>query len=458
LLGLAAAPAFGESAFHEPNAVLINLTEEDLNLIIRDAFHANGASRIEGARSELSRGISDFRYEAGISDPVLTLGDDGRAKLDLDILEAELSFGSIERKVLARRMRCENAGITVRPQNPVDVTLDLRFAIEDHDLHLVPEEVTLANTNGFRLRKPTRCRNNPLPEFLMWWLGKGRLRRKIERLDHVLLAKARDGAEALTSDDGLLAKHWRFDESQGEVHLYPQSVDTSHGSLLIGLAGSSPVREEAASAAPGWVGDLAGRSFLGLSESFLNFTLRRAFRKLDGRPREPSGGLRKLFRSEAVHTLIPGLRGMSSGESLRLGFTFHATPVIEFAPLDGDRALIRVRLSAVELILWESEGGRERWLGSIDIDSATVAVAPFFNVLGGVSFDTVENDWLLSSRGIEFDEEILAATFQELFFGEMFETRYEPVGRETFEVGKTRFDPRYFSLVGNYLVIGLTGF
>ena len=119
--------------------------------------------------------------------------------------------------------------------------------------------------------------------------------------------------------------------------------------------------------------------------------------------------------------------------------------------------MIRIRLTALEMIIWEFVGGKKRWLGSVDIDSATVAVAPYLNVLGGISFDTIENDWRLSSRGIEFDEEILAATFQELFFSEMFETRYEPVALDTFDVGRTRFDPRYFSLIGGHLVIGLTG-
>ena len=72
-------------------------------------------------------------------------------------------------------------------------------------------------------------------------------------------------------------------------------------------------------------------------------------------------------------------------------------------------------------------------------------------------FSSPSDDWRVSSRGIEFDEQILAATFQELFFGEIFETSYEPVGRNSFDVGDTSFEPRYFSLVGHHLVIGLTG-
>jgi len=453
---LAVAPALGDAVFHEPNAVLVNITEEDLNLIVREAFHANGASRIEGVTDRPDRGITGLRYEAGFSEPVLTLGRDGHARLDVDILEAELSIGSIERKLLARRMRCENAGVSVERERPVDVTLDLQFAVRDHDLRIVPEEVRMTNTKGFLLQKPTRCRNNPLPEFLMWWIGKGRLRRKIERLDDVLLAKAHDGAEALAADGGLLAKHWRFAEGQADLHLYPQTVDTSHGTLLISLAGSSPVMQAAATAAPGWVGSRSGTSFLGLSESFLNHILRTAFRRLDGRPREPSGGIRKLLKSEAVHALIPGLRGIAATSSLQLGFAFHALPTVEFDSLADQRAVIRIRITGVEMMILESIDGRQRWLGSVNVDSANMAVAPYLNVLGGISFETVENDWRLSSRGIEFDEEILAATFQELFFSEVFETSYEPLARESFEMGRTRFDPRYFNLVGDHLVIGLT--
>ena len=40
----------------------------------------------------------------------------------------------------------------------------------------------------------------------------------------------------------------------------------------------------------------------------------------------------------------------------------------------------------------------------------------------------------------------------------MFETRYEPVAQRSFDLGETKFHPRYFSLLGQYLVIGLTEF
>ena len=48
-------------------------------------------------------------------------------------------------------------------------------------------------------------------------------------------------------------------------------------------------------------------------------------------------------------------------------------------------------------------------------------------------------------------------TLQEMLFGEVFETRYEPVADDTLDVGTTAFDTRHFDLVGNHLIIGLSG-
>ena len=60
----------GGTPYHEPNAVIINITEDDLNRMLRDLFHAAGASTIEGSKDQLSRGISDFRYRADFSEPI----------------------------------------------------------------------------------------------------------------------------------------------------------------------------------------------------------------------------------------------------------------------------------------------------------------------------------------------------------------------------------------------------
>ena len=456
--------------FHEPNAVLLNISEADLNRIARDAFREHFGTRVEGTTSDPSRGVRDLRYEATFSEPVLELDTEGGVRIGLNLLEAELRIGRIEHKFMRRMASCDGAGINVDPDRPVEVGLDLRFKVEDHDLHIVPENVTIKNTKGFRLVKPTSCRKTGLPKWLVWWIGKSQLRRKIDKLDELLLAKAQLGAAELSEESGLLTNHWSIetrDDSTGAsgLYLYPQKVDTSHGSLLVGFAGSTTELQAVTRSLPDWVAAESQRSYLGLSESFLNAAARAAIGRLRTEPRKPSGSLTKLLRGSAVRSLIPGLRDVQSPENLRLGLAFHSPPKIEFEaieqePVEGttkavpNRALIRIRLSGVELTIWESDV----LLGALEIESARLAVAPYLNLLGGISFDIVENAWLLSSRGIEFDEEALAATFQELFFGEMFETRYEPVAQRSFDLGETKFQPRYFSLLGQYLVIGLTEF
>ena len=198
--------------FHEPNAVLLNISEADLNRIARDAFREHFGTTVEGATSDPSRGIRDLRYEATFSEPVLELDTEGGVRVDLDLVEAELRIGRIEHKFMRRMASCDGAGVNVDPDRPVEVGLEFRFEVEDHDLHIVPENVTVGNAKGFRLVKPTSCQKTGLPKWLVWWIGKGQLRRKINKLDELLLAKAQSGAAELSEGSGqqVVAPKFRF--------------------------------------------------------------------------------------------------------------------------------------------------------------------------------------------------------------------------------------------------------
>ena len=100
--------------------------------------------------------------------------------------------------------------------------------------------------------------------------------------------------------------------------------------------------------------------------------------------------------------------------------------------------------------------GRDRVLGSLEIASGRLVVAPERNVLGGISFRVVENEWSARSTGIEFDDELFAATLEELIFGAVFETSYQPLFRKL-TLADTAFAPRSFEIAGDYLVIGVEG-
>ena len=53
------------------------------------------------------------------------------------------------------------------------------------------------------------------------------------------------------------------------------------------------------------------------------------------------------------------------------------------------------------------------------------------------------------------DEELAAATLQEMTFSKIFETSYEPLLTRSMHLGRTQFLPRSFGVVDGYLVIGL---
>jgi hypothetical protein len=472
LVSLQATVAESAAAFHEPNAVVINLTERDLNDLLREVFVSAGGSRVHGVRERVSKGVFDLRYEAELSEPVLKLGEEGRFSLRFDIRSADVQIGRLERRIGKRLARCENAGVAVDPERPVELSLDLRFELEDGELRLVPDAVRLDDSRkDFRLIKPTRCENAILPRWLLWWVGKPRMRRRIGQLDEVLLAKAQSGADNLNGSSGLLREQWESED--GEFHLYPRALDTSDGSLLLTLAGSNLASPTVPAESPAWVVERRSGSFLALSETFLNSVLRFNFPEGTSEPRKPSGPWRKLFRSRSLYTLIPGLRGIDTSD-LHFTLSFSAPEIeLESIPVadaaldptlvgepvvsDGERALFRVNLSDFELKIWQIDEVGRSVLGTLSIDSGRIGVVPFFNILGGISFGLVENEWALSSSGIEFSEHLLAATIQEMVFAQMFETRFEPLAREALRIGDVELPTGGFRVIDDYLVIELGG-
>ena len=117
--------------------------------------------------------------------------------------------------------------------------------------------------------------------------------------------------------------------------------------------------------------------------------------------------------------------------------------------------MIRFRLSDIELRLFKADEHGATPLGTLRVKSGRISVVPYRSVLGGISFRIVENEWSVSSSGIRFDDALIAATFQEVTFGRIFETTYRPLATDHWRVGGTIFAPLAFDAVGGYLVIGL---
>ena len=458
------------ASFSEPAAVLFNVSERDLNRIVVDSFHANGGPRFAGEKERVSPSVSGLRYSARFSDPVVRLGKDGTARLSLDIMDASLRIGRLERNIGGVQARCEDAGLDVDPARPLAVEVALDLAIENGALRINPRSVEIPEAaERLRLVEPSRCKNTLLPQWFLWGLGEPYLRRSFGNLDEVILKRARASAARLEKKEGLLTKGWEFPKGRGtdpaaKLHLFPETLDMSGGSLLVGLTASyarptvpaGPARRlDAAKSLP-------SGSYLGLSESFANELARRMASDPLRSHRKTGGNFRKLRASDAVYALVPGLRRMDSKDNVTFDVAFPAAPRFEFRPYDeggpassASHALIRVLLSGMEIRVRKNDGGKVTLLGTLHVESGRMAVVPFPNVLGGISFRIVENDWHVSSTGLEFDEDLAAATLQELTFGKIFATSYEPLLLRALHVGGTEFLPQSFAVNGSYLVIGL---
>jgi hypothetical protein len=479
--------------FHEADAVVVNLKLCDLSRVAREALRTDLGEGIEGRREEVSDSVHDLTYRAEFTEPVISLDPDGRIRLTLGIREADVRIGRLEKKVLGRRMSCEGAGLSIYPDDPVGISVAVRVGVEDGALSVIPDEVLVSNARrGIKLVKPERCRKNPIPEWLMWAIGKPFLRRQISHLDEIVLEKAQDSAARLREDEDLVHRSWKAES--GTVSLAPSAIDTGHGTLILALAGSSVPHDPAASVSANagdgpveavwarsgtpmndpqeatsrrWAEEFQKGTFVALSEPFVNAVVQAAA-PVGSKRIDLDGKLRKIFRSDEIFTMIPGLRGVESREDLYLTIEFDSPPRFslgtpEMADLpdgvDANLGLLTLGFDfrGLQLSLWQTndDGGEDLWLGTTRVDIGRLEMLPYTGPIGGVSFELLENEWKVSSVGIESNDTLVAATIQELIFGEVFETTYDPPLRNQLKVGRAVFVPREFARVGHHLVIGL---
>lgn len=439
---------WGAGAAHAadlPDAALLRVSEDHLRTLVEDTLRPPGSGAIAGEGERGSDGISDLRYRVEFAPPALRLDDRGRAAVETSILDASLRIGRLERRFLSRDAYCEEFGFDVFPERPVPVALDLRFALDQHDLAIVPEAVTFTDARrGFRLVRPARCGNAGIPSWLLWWLGRSRIRDYVAGADGMVLDRLRKRSAEIKEEGGLLDRSWRG------LRVHPRAVETHDGALHVTLAVTEG--EAIASGLPARAPLPIEGTYLAVSEAFAHRLLARSFDRLDdGAPGE-SGDIRKLLASDAIGVLVPGLRDREVGEVV-LDVSLGGPPEVRFVADEYGRALVELTLRDARLTLTEGDGMRT--LGSLVVTRGEIAARPYSGVLGGVSLELVRNRWRLRSSGVEFDEGILAATLTELAFGLSFETSFDPLATESFHIGRTRFAPRGFRAIDGYLVIEL---
>ncbi|MCP3981491.1 MAG: hypothetical protein GY716_19505 [bacterium] len=460
LVAVCPARAAGEPRVAEADAVVVNLTRNDLNRMVGDSFAAAGVRRLQGNKARMSRGVRDVTYRAEISDPVLSLAADGRIALNVDVLDADVRVGEIERRIIGRKTRCMGTGLRVDPDEPLHVRLDLRLAVEGGALRVVAEDVELSEPRKrLKLTKPVECRNKVLPKWMMWWIGKPLLKRRLARLDEVLLERAAEDADELSGADGLLRERWNVvspdDGSTHDLQLYPQGLHTDDGSLQLRFAVADGSDTPASGGGAPPIAASETTSYVAISEGFFDHVMRSAIHSISMQPRSIEGSAAKMFKSRTLQTLIPGLRDRESSAGYSYSLRFTERPAVRFepGPENDTDAVIALDLSGLEVTMWDVAG--EEPIGVLDIVEADVAFVPFLNVVGGVSFRLARNQWRIVSRGIEFDDELLGSTLQEIVFGEIFETQYDPLSPDL-GVGDSVLQPSAFRVTRDYLVVELS--
>lgn len=446
---------------HLPHAVLLNLSESDLNRILVDWFEDEGGHDLTGRQRRSSRGMTGVRYHAALGAPQLTLGDEGRAHLDIDLHHADFRVAALERRLAGARLRCEDFGVRLSPDEPLKIGVDLRFTVEDGGVWLTTEDVTAdLDRRDLAFDRPARCRHAFIPGWLLWRLGRPALARKIEHLDEVILARARRAGDRAQGVHGLLRERLVIPgrTEENAIELRPTRVATSDRALWVALdAGPSAPASGVETVPTSLPAPSAERSYVALSQQLLDAAIAQRFPAGTARHSAPGSDLTRLFRSSALYALVPGMRDVDQRDGLALGFRFHRTPQLEFSTVDAttprERAALALTLTDVEIEWTQIHEGERVWLGTVRVERAEITVAPFVGPLGGVSFELIDNAWSLTSSGIEFNEPLLAATLQELVFAEVFATKFDPLLRRPMTLASTPFELSGFRRSGDYLLV-----
>ena len=443
-------------SFERPGALLLNVTESDLNHIVQGSFHLKGGPNFAGTKRRSSASVSGLTYHATLSEPIVALGDKGKLALSFDVREANLNIAKLERKIAGREATCEDTGLFVDPALPLEVMMAMDVRIQGGDLRFVPENVVVNDVeNRLNLVPPSRCTNALLPRWFLWWLGKPSLKKRyIGGLDELLLERAKKSATRMEESKAILRKRWEMGDG-GTVHVYPSALDTSHRSLFVSLTASDEPRRPASVATSIAHTLPTDRTYVALSEAFLNDLSRLTVSRMGKERLRPTGNLRKLLRSSSIYALIPGLRGLDANETLSYSVALRSTPHIDLATSSAGDAMLRFRISDLELRLFKGDADHASPLGTMAVKSGTLGIVPYRGVLGGISFRVVENTWSVSSHGIRFDDALVAATLQEIAFGRFFETTYRPLATDHWRIGETGFEPLGFETRDGYLVISL---
>src|SRR5262249_1470269 len=245
-----------------------------------------------------------------------------------------------------------DAGLTVDPGHPVKVGLAMGLRIGTGDLRIVPKDVSISGTENIHFVRPSRCGNSPLPTWLLWRVGKARLKERIGKLGEIVSSQLTRTTARLGDDEGILKRHLEvkslFDpDTQRDFYLSPRYLDTGQGSLFLSLAVSdtSGSNETPAAAVPGTRGSFDGarpalhRPYVALSSTLLNEILEATFSGGEDMKRKVHGDFRRLLKSSSIYAMIPGLHEVESKEKISFSFAFRAAPRIELVSRDAAGAM-----------------------------------------------------------------------------------------------------------------------
>ncbi|MFQ5669090.1 MAG: hypothetical protein ACE5HD_01065 [Acidobacteriota bacterium] len=494
LAGEAAVPS--SLAVRVPDAILVQLTEDDLTTLIRQYDAAPGVPSFSGHRGVVKGKIHDVDYAIGLSGSRFTILPDGIIRLSTTISSTSIHARAaykIRKDGRPSRLQCHDLQVDLDPTRPVRLQMQFQLSLGDDGLRVVSGQVELPDgAEGFQVSKPRSCQGAWIFNPLLRRMTRKKVRKKLRDLGAILQAVLEKEVASL-GKRSLLEEELKVRTPLGggarHLLLRPAALDSRHRAIHLALALESPRGEEKIlDPDPGDRGlDDGGGEGAGEENAFpaplmphsYIAVAERAFQMLfhlmvtdPGHPplRLVAGGrMADGIPAALLAGLFPGLNDLPAGAKLDLSLGLRTPPQVSIEPDAATGAAVvdvrgatdldqlptsgeACREEGFELGLWSLAGEEPTPVGSVFL-VPHLQFIPGLSAGGKLSLRLRGEGWTACASGIETDDVALEKVLQAALGPARLASQLRPLNFPFLRLGERSLQAAGFRAQGGYLTV-----
>ncbi|MFQ5766699.1 MAG: hypothetical protein ACE5ID_01760 [Acidobacteriota bacterium] len=241
--GVLAAETPDEQVILDTSAVVVHISEDDLNALISPYTAGPSGLVLSGYKNILKGKFREVDYQIDLDDARFSLQPGGRVVFTTRMAAASIHAGSIyklKKNGRPSRLQCHDLAIDLDPDQPVSIQVILEISVDDGKLNIVSGEVNLSDgSDGFQVQRPATCKGAWILNPLVKTLVRRKIKKTLRDLDRVLgsiFQKEIAALGALPAAESEFSFHSPLENEAVRFSLRPSALGTSHGALHLSLA------------------------------------------------------------------------------------------------------------------------------------------------------------------------------------------------------------------------------